>query len=145
MILLDTDHLSVITDLRHRQRSNLLEKLRSAGDSIFVPIVSVEEQLRGWLAQIHRAKDVYHEVLPYTRLLELIRFLRKWEITPWDAAAAEAFMRLRALRIRIGTNDLKIASIALANDATLLSALLSANLRDFEQVPGLRVEGWLSN
>jgi tRNA(fMet)-specific endonuclease VapC len=39
----------------------------------------------------------------------------------------------------IGTHDLKIAPIALVNDATLLSA----NLRDFEQVPGLRVENWL--
>jgi predicted nucleic acid-binding protein len=34
---------------------------------------------------------------------------------------------------------LKIAPIALANDATLLSA----NLRDYERVPGLKVENWL--
>lgn len=41
-------------------------------------------------------------------------------------------------RPRIGTMDLKIAAIALANDATLLSR----NLRDFGKVPGLRVEDW---
>ena len=35
--------------------------------------------------------------------------------------------------------DLKIASIVLVHDATLLSR----NLRDFRQVPGLRVEDWL--
>lgn len=35
--------------------------------------------------------------------------------------------------------DLKIASIALTQDALLVTA----NLRDFEQVPGLRVENWL--
>jgi hypothetical protein len=35
--------------------------------------------------------------------------------------------------------DLKIAAIALTHD----SLLLSANLRDFEQVPGLQVEDWL--
>jgi tRNA(fMet)-specific endonuclease VapC len=39
----------------------------------------------------------------------------------------------------IGTMDLKIASIALAHSATLLSA----NLRDFRQVPNLSVEDWL--
>jgi predicted nucleic acid-binding protein len=39
----------------------------------------------------------------------------------------------------IGTLDLKIASIALEHAAMLLSA----NARDFEQVPGLRVEDWL--
>ena len=35
--------------------------------------------------------------------------------------------------------DLRIASIAIANDATLLSR----NLKDFSRVPGLRVENWL--
>jgi tRNA(fMet)-specific endonuclease VapC len=48
-------------------------------------------------------------------------------------------VRLRTARIRIGTQDLKIASIALADNATLLSA----NLVDFRQVPGLDVEDWL--
>ena len=36
--------------------------------------------------------------------------------------------------------DLKIASIALANDATLLTR----NTNDFRRVYGLRVEDWLS-
>jgi tRNA(fMet)-specific endonuclease VapC len=46
---------------------------------------------------------------------------------------------LRKQRIRIGSQDLKIAAIALTRDALLLSA----NLRDFRHVPGLRVENWL--
>jgi len=46
---------------------------------------------------------------------------------------------LRRAKVRIGTMDLKIASIALVHDALLLSA----NLRDFRQVPGLEVENWL--
>ena len=36
--------------------------------------------------------------------------------------------------------DLRIASIVPANSATLLSR----NLRDFERVPDLQVEDWLS-
>jgi predicted nucleic acid-binding protein len=35
--------------------------------------------------------------------------------------------------------DLKIACIALGHGALVLSA----NLQDFQQVPGLRVENWL--
>lgn len=60
-------------------------------------------------------------------------------IVPFDEAAAEEFDRLRKQRIRIGTQDLKIASIALAQKALLLSA----NLRDYRRVPGIRVENWM--
>jgi tRNA(fMet)-specific endonuclease VapC len=42
------------------------------------------------------------------------------------------------MKIRIGTMDLKIAAIALAHGATLLSR----NLVDFKKVPGLTVEDW---
>jgi tRNA(fMet)-specific endonuclease VapC len=49
--------------------------------------------------------------------------------------AADVFARLRRQRIRIGSQDLKIAAIALIENAMLLSA----NLRDFQKVPGLRV------
>lgn len=41
----------------------------------------------------------------------------------------------------MGTMDLKIASISLAHGATLLTR----NLRDFEAMPGLRLEDWLAD
>ena len=46
---------------------------------------------------------------------------------------------LTSRRIRIGTLDLRIASITLAYDATLLTR----NIADFRQVPGLKIENWL--
>jgi tRNA(fMet)-specific endonuclease VapC len=61
------------------------------------------------------------------------------KIASWTIPAADRFDALRASRIRIGTKDLRIAAIALEHDALLLSA----NLVDFEQVPGLRIEDWL--
>ena len=68
-----------------------------------------------------------------------VPFFRKWDILPLDSAAADAFEQIRSQKIRIGSQDLKIAAIALTRDALLLSA----NLRDFRRVPGLRVESWL--
>ena len=50
---------------------------------------------------------------------------------------SEFFMK--SLRRQVGTQDLKIACICLAHDATLLTR----NLADFQPVPGLRVENWL--
>lgn len=54
----------------------------------------------------------------------------------FDESLTAEFERLRTLRVRIGARDLKIASIGLANDATLLSR----NPKDFGKVAGLKVE-----
>lgn len=58
---------------------------------------------------------------------------------PFDEAVAHQFDHLRGQRLRPGAMDLKIAAPALVHNALLLSA----NRRDFERVPGLRVENWL--
>ncbi|MGH9834285.1 MAG: type II toxin-antitoxin system VapC family toxin [Blastocatellia bacterium] len=59
-------------------------------------------------------------------------------ILDFDERAAEEFQRLKKQRVRIGTMDLKIAAIALAHNATVLTR----NLRDFNKVPDLKAEDW---
>ena len=63
-------------------------------------------------------------------------------VLPFDAAAAGVYGRLRAELERSGRPlaepDLRIASIALAHDLTLVTG----NGRHFDRVPGLRVENW---
>jgi tRNA(fMet)-specific endonuclease VapC len=140
MILLDTDHLTVLLDdrdARHIQLKGLIETAND--DFISTTVISVEEQCRGWLAIINRQLDVRLQVPAYRRLAKLFNFLASWDIILFDAAAADEFLRLRKQRIRIGTQDMKVASIALMNDALLLSA----NLRDFQRIPHDRVENWL--
>ena len=73
------------------------------------------------------------------RRCALFEFYQEFEIAVFDEAAARQFDDLRHQRIRLGTRDLKIAATALVQKALILSA----NLRDFEKVPGLRVENWL--
>jgi tRNA(fMet)-specific endonuclease VapC len=72
-------------------------------------------------------------------LTRLVEVLANWKIARFSPEAASEFSRLQKLRLRIGAQDLKIAAIALAADATLLSA----NLRHFELAPGLKVQDWL--
>jgi tRNA(fMet)-specific endonuclease VapC len=139
MILLDTDHLTVIVDRRAAAHEFLSARLFNSNESLSVPIVCVEEQCKGWLALIHRTHDVHKQIVGYENLRQLFIFFRKWEIMPIDTSGADTFLELRKQKIRIGTQDLKIAAIALDNDALLLSA----NLRDFRKVPYLRVENWL--
>ena len=106
---------------------------------MFCCIVAAEESLQGWLAFLRSRKSGADQLEPYTQLLDCIVTLNKFTILPFDHEAAEHFHRLEKLLPRLGRMDLKIAAIALAHDATLLSR----NLRDFDQVPGLRVENWL--
>ena len=75
----------------------------------------------------------------YERLLDMFRFFADWRILPFDDAAARMFKSFRSQKVRIGSMDLKIASIVKGHDATLLSR----NIRDFQKVPELRVEDWL--
>lgn len=77
--------------------------------------------------------------LPRAGWRSSIAAFSKFDILPFDEEPADHFHRLQSERVRIGTMDLKIASICLAHDATLLTR----NLVDFEKVPGLRVENWL--
>jgi tRNA(fMet)-specific endonuclease VapC len=139
MILLDSDHVSVVLESRHSLRPRLLARLDQVFDDVALPVVTAEEQLRGWLAQINRQRDIRRQIVPYSRLVDLLKFMEGWTILTWNDETASWFEQLRAARVRIGTQDLKIASIALANNGLLLSA----NLRDFEKVPGLNVEDWL--
>ena len=62
-------------------------------------------------------------------------------VLEFDTEAAAKFQRLKQLRIRIGTMDLKIAAIALTHRATVLTK----NFKDFSRVPGLKIEDWTSS
>lgn len=140
MILLDTDHLTILAFPRSQQHVRLRARMASSVDQDFVTtIVSAEEQLRGWLAEINRSRTVHQQIPAYERLLELLGFFGELSLIRFDARAAAEFDRLRTEKVRIGSMDLKIACIALVHNALLLSA----NMRDFGQVPGLRVEDWL--
>ncbi len=138
MLVVDTDHLTHI-DSGSEAGAALKQLLEASHDDPATTIVSVEEQLRGWLSQIKNAKSAHQLIEPYRRLQVRVRFFAGWQVLPFDEAAATQLERLRLLRLRIGTMDLRIASIALANGATLLSR----NLADFQRVPDLSVEDWL--
>jgi tRNA(fMet)-specific endonuclease VapC len=68
-------------------------------------------------------------------------FVEPFEVIPFDRAAAEAHGRLRfAMRSQpIGERDLLIAATALAHGL----AVVTANVREFDRVPGLVVEEWV--
>jgi tRNA(fMet)-specific endonuclease VapC len=110
----------------------------SAEEQFYTTIITVEEQMRGWLALIAKARKLEREVAAYARLLGLIEYFRDRPILPYDDAASAHFGDLKSRKLRVGTLDLKIAAIALANHALLVTR----NRVDFDHIPGLRVEDW---
>jgi len=139
MILLDSDHLTVLKYRDSDRHDRLTKRLREANEPVGTTIVNVEEQMRGWLAAIAKERRVSRQIPAYRELAGLMEFFGKLHVRSLDVVAAAQFDELRSAGIRIGTMDLKAACIALANDARLLTA----NRRDFEKVPGLRFENWL--
>ena len=115
-------------------------RMRAHADEMFgAPVVAIEEELRGWMALLARAREPARQVGAYQRLAATVEFFAGWIIVGFDDAAAAQFAHLRRLGVRIGSMDLKIASIALVQNVTLLTA----NTADFNAVPGLRFENWL--
>lgn len=80
------------------------------------------------------------------RLLSRVRELIRGALTvlPFDERAAEVYGPLRAeLEAegrRLDEPDMRIASIALSRDLTLVTG----NVRHFDRVPNLAVENWLA-
>jgi tRNA(fMet)-specific endonuclease VapC len=140
VIILDTDHFNILQIGKGSSYDTLAGHMDVSPDQHFATtVVTFEEHMRGWLAGIRRARDVTSQVRPYDQLINLVRFFQAWEILRFDENSAERFRGFRQQRVRIGTMDLKIACIAMEHGATLLSA----NVKDFSQVPRLRVEDWL--
>lgn len=133
MVILDTDHLTVIQRQSHPAFSFLTARLRrTPPDDVCTTIINVEEQMRGWLAVIGHAKKIEQEIAGYRRLHALFSFFAQIPVLNFDDSAAAQFQQLKRLRIRLGSMDLKIAAIALSRNATHLSR----NLSDFRRIPG---------
>ena len=136
MYIFDTDHLSLIQ--RNGQEGELiLAKLAAIKEvEVAVTIVTYEEQLRGRLSFLSRAKTVDEQVLAYRGLQQLTTDYSSIPILPFDRTAALEHQRLRKVYPRLGTMDLKIAAIALTNHAILLTR----NESDFGKIAELTIE-----
>ena len=71
-------------------------------------------------------------------MLDTFRRYAEFPMIAFEQQALNCFKQLDKMRLRIGTMDLRIASIALANDLTLVTR----NTSDFAQVPNLKIEDW---
>ena len=133
MFLFDTDTLTNI--VKPRSSQNLLEKLANIPkDQQYISTITISEIVYG--AEKSQRPE-YH-----LNNLESI-LLPAVNIVGFDTKAAYVCGRIRAELEKRGTPldlaDLEIASIAIANNLTLITN----NVRHFKRVPLLQFENWL--
>lgn len=139
MVVLDTDHLSLVEWRSGTDAASLRRRLREVDPaSVVSTIISFEEQMRGWLTQLAKARTIAQQVTAYSRLSRHVAVFREVPLLEFDERAAAEFQRLRRSYRRIGSMDLKIAAIVLVQSATLLTR----NLGDFGKIDGLVAEDW---
>jgi tRNA(fMet)-specific endonuclease VapC len=139
--LLDTDHLSVLQRQSRPEYEILASQIaQHASTDLAFSIVSFHEQVMGCHAYISRAHSSMDVVRGYQMLARVLRDFAVAPVVPFDEAAAAVFDGLTTQRIRVGTMDLRIASIALSRRMILVTR----NRSDFRKVLGLQVEDWTS-
>jgi len=129
--LLDTN---VLSDLVRNPQGVVTRQITKLGQDTVCTSIIVACELRFGAAKKGSAR--------LTEQLELI--LDALPILPLEAGADFIYGEVRAALEKagqpIGPNDLLIASQALALGLTLVTD----NIREFERVPGLKLENWLA-
>jgi tRNA(fMet)-specific endonuclease VapC len=135
--ILDTDCFS----LWQQNHPMMVQRVEVNAENLAVTIVTVEEVIRGWFNVINQASAPSQAdklVWGYTRLWDTLDDFKNLNILKFDQNASTIYTEFHRQIRRIGTQDLRIAAIVLANNAILVTR----NNRDFSQVPDLVQEDW---
>lgn len=135
MYILDTDTVS------HHQHGHerVVVRITSVPQSdLTVSTITLAEQMRGCWNAVHKARTDSELVAAYDLCRRIVDYYSRRRLVDFSQNAANQFRALRQAGVRVGTQDLRIASIAL----TLGAVLVSCNKSDFQQVPSLTIEDW---
>ncbi len=133
--ILDTDHISLF----QREHPQVVARLsRINPNHRAVTIITVEGQIKGRLKVINDAKTVDSLGKAYVNFRETLEFFNSIHVLDFDQEACNYYTELKRQKIRIGTQDLKIASIVLSQQGILVTR----NRKDFEKIANLLIEDW---
>jgi tRNA(fMet)-specific endonuclease VapC len=134
--LLDTDTIT----LAQFGHATVIANLSSHPiTDIALPVISLQERMRGWLSRLSSLSDPAKVADWYDRLVS--RMFPVWctyKKLSFAEAAILRFEQLRSQRLNVGLMDLRIAAIALENGLTVVTR----NVRDFGRVPGVATVDW---
>jgi tRNA(fMet)-specific endonuclease VapC len=135
LYVLDTDILTLY-QFGHAAVVQHVQQQSTA--QLAVSIISVEEQLTGWYTKLRRTTQHDQLARVYQHMTDAVRFLSRLQILPFPEPALQRYEQLRATFRRMNKNDLRIAAITLEHGGILVTR----NVQDFQQIPGLQFEDW---
>jgi tRNA(fMet)-specific endonuclease VapC len=138
LYILDTDHISLFLGNYSPVRDRVLQTRAECS----ITIISVQEIFNGWVGQLNRVENEAYKIEIYQRLHLTTQFIQQMPVLNYEQAASIQYQQIinanPILAKRRLEKDMRIAAIALANEATVVTR----NIRDFEQVPKLIMEDW---
>lgn len=136
LYILDTDSVSLIL-YNHSQLITNTKKHQVA-----ITIITVQELFNGWMSRINDPSQVHNLPVLYSKLWTTVKYLQTMEVLNFTLEADNCLKQLLKdnppLRKNRLQKDMRIAAIALSIGAIVVTR----NQRDFNQVPGLKIEDW---
>jgi len=130
MYLLDTNHCIYLINGKYPEIARRLSRQKTG--SVALSSITTSELWYGVEHSIHREQN----------RAALAKFLLPLEVMPYDEDASQAYGKIRVFLEKggrgVGSMDLLIAAHALS----LKAVLVTHNVREFRQVPGLKLEDW---
>jgi tRNA(fMet)-specific endonuclease VapC len=130
--LLDTD--TVIYILKRRPPAVAAHFEKCAPEEVAISSISIAELMFGAEKSQHPAKARR----AVERIAELLQVL------PFDEGAARVYGKVRSRLERLGTPIGALDTLIGAHALSARATLVTNNVREFERIPGLRVENWIS-
>ena len=137
MHLLDTDTVTLLFESHPR----VLHRLRELPDEeVATSAVTRAEILRGRIDFLLKAANGSQLRKAHNLLVQTEAFLARMIVVPLDDNACGHFDRIRAVKAlrKVGRADLLIASVALAQEAVLVTR----NVRHCKLVANLKIANW---
>lgn len=137
--LLDTDHISFLQRKSGIEYENLIRRINQySSDDFAFSIISFHEQIIGVHTYIIPSRNSETLYKGYRLFQEILNSFSGARILDFDQEAIAVFEQLKNQKINVSTMDLRIGSIALSRNLTLLTR----NQKDFAKIPNLTIENW---
>lgn len=136
--ILDTDHASLFL----AGNKAIVTAVDKHYKNVAITVVTVQELFNGWVGRLNNPAQAQNLTLLYTKLWENTDFIKVITVLNFDKEAEDCYNMLKNSSKELAKNkiekDLRIASIALTKDATVVTR----NYKDFSQIPNLKLEDW---